>query len=102
MTSTPEDRTFWLQMVLPVVALMAYSLGSMFGTISEYETLMSLKDSLDQYYEVVPLTSIELMKVIYKEVSGHTLAVTNNLPPTLQKMEGNLRSFQKTAGNPIE
>lgn len=102
MTSTPEDRTFWLQMVLPVVVLMAYALGSMFGTISEYKTFMNLKDSLDQYYEVVPLTSIELMKVIYKEANGHTLAVTNNLPPTLQKMEGNLRSFQKTTGNPIE
>lgn len=101
-TSTPEDRTFWIQMVLPLFLLILYALATMLVTTAQYRHFMHLKVSLDKFYEVVPLSSIEFMKVLYQQANARTLPIANDLHSALQAVEGNLRTFQEETGSPVD
>lgn len=49
-TSTPQDKSFWLQMMLPVGLLMALFLTTMLVSISQFNHFMSLKQVINDFF----------------------------------------------------
>lgn len=85
--------SFWLQMIVPVALLIALFLATMMISVNQFNHFMSLKLVINDFYEVVPATSIEFMKVVYEAARSKPLPVSSNFIYYMQSIESNVVRF---------
>lgn len=66
----------------------------MLVSINQFNHFISLKLVLNEFYEVVPATSIEFMKAVYEAAKSKPLPVSSNFVYYMQNIESNVVRFQ--------